>query len=432
MLKLLYRVLWVLGRPLAVFATGGGKVAQAVRGRLHAAETLAAWALLHRDTARPLVWFHAASVGEGRQAEAVMRRLRAGHPDWQIVFTHSSSSATRLAAAVPADFAGYLPADTVSDVRRALRAVRPSLLVFSATDLWPELIAQAKAQGVPVALTSATLAPTSSRRGWFARALLHDAWRSLDAVGAIGERDAEAVASLGVPRARIVVTGDTRHDSAAARAAAVDRTSSILRALGEPGPPVVVAGSTWPGDEKALIESLAMPGAPRPLRLVIAAHEPAPAHLAAIESEIEAQLPGVPHVRLADFSAWPAGDLAICLVDRVGLLADLYAVASVAYVGGGFHGAGLHAVIEPAALGVPVLFGPRWQSSNDAALLLETGGARAVGDTVEICAVLREWLGDEDARSRAGQAARGVVDRGVGAAERSVAMLLRLMKDRGG
>jgi len=116
------------------------------------------------------------------------------------------------------------------------------------------------------------------------------------------------------------------------------------------------------------------------------------------------------------------------VADVMGLLAELYTAASVAYVGGGFHGKGLHSVIEPAAAGVPVLFGPRWRGSRDARLLLDAGGAVAVRDSAELAGTLARWLGDETARASAVRAARAVVERGQGAADRSVQLVIDLVE----
>lgn len=420
MWTLLYRAAWTaLRAALPVVAGGDSKLARSLRGRRDGALALAGWASHGRDTERPLVWFHAASVGEGRQAEAVLVPLRAAHPDWQVVFTHSSASAEKLARSMPADFAGYLPADTATDTALALDALKPSALVFAATDLWPELVRQARMRGVPLVLVSATLAPTSSRRGGFASVFLRETYAALDRVGAIDERDAAALRGIGVRADAIEVTGDTRHDSAAARVAAIDRSSAHVAALLSVPAPVIVAGSTWPADEAELLPALARVRAAHPFALVIAPHEPGAAHLASLESGIARLLPGARTIRLSALeratSPWD-----VCLVDRVGILAELYAAAAIAFVGGGFHGAGLHSVIEPAALGVPVVFGPRWESSRDARLLQEAGGGRPAAGEAELAAVLAHWLGDARARAAAGVAALAVVEKNLGAAARSV------------
>jgi 3-deoxy-D-manno-octulosonic-acid transferase len=433
-----YRAAWVLARPLAPLAAlGGAKFARTVRGRLGAPAAIASWARAHRDAARPLVWIHAASVGEGRQAEAVLRALRAARPGWQYLYTHSSPSAERLAAALPADGAFYLPLDRADDTGRALDAARPTLLCFAATDVWPEVVHQAARRGVRTALVSANLAAASSRLAPLARALLGPAYRELDRVGAIDASDAERLLALGVRHGRVVITGDTRHDAALARAAALEPDAPHLRVLGRGADPrpLLIAGSTWPPDESRLLAAaaaLAREGVA--FRLAVAPHEPSPTALRALARDVRRALGSWTAVvalsRLLERAGMGEGepDWDVCLVDRVGVLADLYAAAAIAFVGGGFHRHGLHSVIEPAALGVPVLFGPRWQGSRDARLLLDARGGRVVADAAGLAAAAREWLGNETARAAAGAAARAVVEQGRGAAERSVGLLLDLLE----
>jgi 3-deoxy-D-manno-octulosonic-acid transferase len=443
-LPFLYRLGWTAARPFAApLALIGGKFGQAVGGRRASAPALAEWGARARRPAMPLVWFHAASVGEGRQAEAVLTRVRAARPDWQLAYTFSSPSAERLAASLPADVVTYAPFDTVRDVGRVLEALRPTAIVFGATDVWPELVRQAHARGVLLALVSATLAPTSSRRGALARRLLAPAYAALDAVGAIDQADARALERLGVSPGRITVTGDTRHDAALARLSAVDRTAphlTVMSALARGAAPIVLAGSTWPSDDRVLLPALgALRARGTPFRLVVAPHEPTPKHIEALEERIRRHLGrDAAVVRLSSLLAsgnlepLATGNLAsgnqVVAVDRVGVLAELYVAASIAYVGGGFHRAGLHSVIEPAAAGVPVLFGPRHGGSRDARLLLDAGGARATRDRHELAAAVDRWLTNETARAAAGAAARVVVEQGQGAANRSLRLVISLVE----
>jgi 3-deoxy-D-manno-octulosonic-acid transferase len=353
MLAFLYRLGWRAARPLAApLSLAGGKLGRAVRGRRASVPTLQAWAARGRRPAVPHVWFHAASVGEGRQAEAVLTRVKAARPGWQLAYTFSSPSAERLAASLPVDVAAFAPFDTVRDVAAALDAVRPTAIVFGATDIWPELARQAAGRGVALGLISATLAPTSSRRGPMARRLLTPAYAALSAVGAIDDADARELERLGVARGRITLTGDTRHDAALARLAAADPAAPHLKALGAAGPgapPLVLAGSTWPSDERVLLPALGdLHARGIRFRLVIAPHEPSPGHLSELERRIREHLGAdVRVVRLSslldagNLEPLPPGNLPsgnqVVVVDRVGILAELYAAASIAYVGGGFH-----------------------------------------------------------------------------------------------
>ncbi len=401
---------------------GDGKLARALRARRQVIGHVEAWAAAAREIARPLLWMHAPSVGEGLQARPVIELLRARHPQWQFAYTWFSPSAERFASQLPVDVVGCLPFDTGSSARRMLDALRPTALVMAKLDVWPRLVETAHARRVRLGIISATLAATSSRAGGFARALLRDAYAALDAVGAIDADDASRLERLGVRGEVVTVTGDTRYDQVAARARAADRGSPLLARLTSTRP-TLVAGSTWPADEEVLLLAWESLRRSRPeLRLVIAPHEPTPAHLIPIERwAARAQL------RLARLDTADAGTDVI-LVDRVGVLGELYALAGAAFVGGGFHAAGLHSVLEPAAFGAPVIFGPRHLGSRDAGLLLAAGGGRSVSSVHEMEVALRDWLGAGDSHRRAGAAAHAVVTAGLGAAERSASLVESLMR----
>lgn len=422
----LYTLALRAARPLLPLAArGDGKLARGIRGRAGVLQRLEAWAAAHRDPARPLAWFHAPSVGEGLQARAVVQAFRARRPDAQVAYTFFSPSAEAFARTVGADVADYLPLDLPGDVRRALDALRPAVIAFSKTDVWPVLTREAAARGVRLALLSGTLPRSSSRLGGPARALLAPAYGRLDVAAAISEEDAARFGALGVPAERRSVMGDARFDQVWARAQAVDRASPLLRPFGDFGGLTLVAGSTWPADEERLVPALAaMAAGEPPLRAILAPHEPTPAHLDALEARLAAH--GVPYpVRLSQVEAGAAPGMTV-IVDRVGVLGDLYALADVAYVGGGWGTAGLHSVLEPAAFGVPVFFGPRHANAREAAALLRAGAAVELREGPagpQILPLVRSAA----RRRAAGDAARAYVQGSLGAAERGARILERLL-----
>jgi 3-deoxy-D-manno-octulosonic-acid transferase len=403
-----------------VVPAGSSKFRRALSRRRGLVERYAQWGATSRDTSRPLIWFHAPSVGEGLQAQPVIDLLRARRPDVQIVYSFYSPSAEQFAATVRADFSDYLPFDTAEHANAVLSALRPSALVFSKLDIWPTLTESAAAAGVPVGVISATLPKSSRRRGLLARAFLADAYRLLDRVGAIDEGDAERLREQGVRGDRVGVTGDTRFDQVWARA---QRTSSPLVLRLRSSRPTLVAGSTWPSDEEHLLDAWTRTRDKIPdARLVIAPHETTDSHLRSIE-----RWAGSQRLKLARVDAADAHDADVILVDRHGVLGDLYALADTAYVGGGFHSAGLHSVLEPAAFGAPVLFGPKNEKSREAAKLVEAGGGAVVTGVPDLTIRLGYWLGSVTARDAAGAAARTVVQQGVGAAVRSFELVTALL-----
>ncbi|HET9012793.1 MAG TPA: glycosyltransferase N-terminal domain-containing protein, partial [Gemmatimonadaceae bacterium] len=233
---------------------------------------LARYAAFARDSSRPLLWMHAPSVGEGLQARPVLELMRERRPTTQLAYTYFSPSAQAFAAALAVDFRDVLPFDDAPDMRAALAALAPTALVFSKVDVWPTLAREASRRGTRLGIVSATLAASSSRRGGIAVALLRDAYARIDRVGAISTDDADRLVALGVPSSRVTITGDTRYDQVWARAARVDRAGPLLAALSN-GRPTLVAGSTWPADEAALLPAWTRVAARHPdARLVIAPH----------------------------------------------------------------------------------------------------------------------------------------------------------------
>jgi 3-deoxy-D-manno-octulosonic-acid transferase len=415
----------------------GGKLARSLRARVGLVTRVQAQARAVRIPSRPLVWVHAPSVGEGLQARPVIQALRDAHPDWQVAYTFFSPSAERFAQSIGAHICDYLPFDRSTDADALLDALQPSVLVFSKLDVWPILVERAAARNIPVALISATLAERSGRRGWWSQQLLRSAYRSLNRVGAIDAPNATRLEGLGVRPDAVTLTGDTRFDQVWARAEHLDRSSPLLTALASTTP-TLVAGSTWPADEAVLLAAWGTRAdvagntdgerASHARRLIIAPHEPTAAHLTPIEGWASAS--GWRLQRLSRIEAEPslANDADVILVDRVGVLGDLYALADVAFIGGGFHSAGLHSAIEAAAFGVPVLFGPQHHMSREAGLLLSASAAYSVHDVAELRQRLDALMHDGDARGRAGEAARAVVERERGATMKSVALIEALVR----
>ena len=421
---------WALAGALAEVAAGvpwpsDAKLARTFTMRRDLARRYRSFADGGRDADRPLVWFHAPSVGEGLQVRPVLQLVRAAHPDWRIAYTYFSPSAERFAAGLGADFVAPLPFDTPRGAAMALDALRPRALVFGKLDVWPVLVAAASRRAVRVGIISATLAADAGRMSWWARALLGDAYAALEAVGAVDGGDADRLRQLGVPASALTVTGDTRYDQVWGRAQGTPSDAAVIRfrESARTAGPLLVAGSTWPSDDAVLRAAWpAVRAAVPTARLLVAPHE--------LHDDDVAQWRAwaAPHGwTCARFDEAAAATADVVVIDRLGILGDCYGAGAAAFVGGGFHDAGLHSVLEPAAFGIPVVCGPRDARQRDAVALEQAGALRRVGDAAALAAAVVPWL-SSDAGATAGAAARAVVQRGLGAAAKSLVVVEQLMR----
>ncbi|MGH7553955.1 MAG: 3-deoxy-D-manno-octulosonic acid transferase, partial [Longimicrobiales bacterium] len=228
-------------------------------------------------------------------------------------------------------------------------------------------------------------------------------------------------AELGVASNRVTVTGDARFDQVWRRTQHLERDAPILRAL-RGDLPLLIAGSTWPADEEVLIAAFTDASRRSRLRLVIVPHEPTPSHTARLETALTAV--GLAHERLREVEERGAATANVIIVDRVGVLADLYAAATIAFVGGGLGRAGLHSIVEPAALGIPVLFGPRHGNAREASELVHAGGGFEIAGATELAAMIVALASNPEDRARAGDAALAYVQSRLGGAQRNAALVV--------
>lgn len=368
----------------------------------------------------PRIWLHAASAGETLQARPLAEAIRRSRPEAAVLFTHFSPSAERYARDLTSvDATGYLPLDAPARMRRFVELTAPDLLLLVGAEMWPNLIWSTAGHGASVAQACCRLVG-ADRLGWPARGLTRELYHHLDAVAAVSPEDAGLLERLGMPDDRIRVTGDTRADVTLERAQAA-RIEGPVRVVPENRRPVVVAGSTWPPDEAVLLPALAELAAARPeLLAFVAPHEPTEAGIGRLESASRRLGLGT-----ARWSVDAPGASTIVIVDRVGILYRLYALADLAFVGGGFGGA-VHNTMEPAAMGAPVSIGPHHGDPYEVGILAATGGLRVVRSADDLA---RWWRGllDRGAAGPAGAAA----ERSLGAMAGATGRILEFLAQRG-
>jgi 3-deoxy-D-manno-octulosonic-acid transferase len=360
------------------------------------------------------VWLHAVSVGEVQACAALVNALHRRHPAVPLTVTSFTPTGAARARALFGDVAQvrYLPYDLPGAVRRFLSRVQPRLAVIFETELWPNLYRECARRRVPLVLASARISSRSVGRYQRLGTLFSDTLARATVVAAQGPEDAERFRALGADPAGLQVTGNLKFDfelpaDIAARGAALRAQYAAQR-------PMWVAGSTHGGgEEEAVIEAHRLVLAAHPAALLVIAprHPPRFAEVAQRLADS-----GLRFARRSDTQGTQAPQCQVLLLDTLGELVGFYAAADVAFVGGSLVGIGGHNLLEPAAVGVPVLTGPHNFNSVDAArLLLGSGAARVVSDATQLAHAVNGLLEDAEARARIGAQGRACVEANRGA-----------------
>ena len=391
----------------------------------------------HPDSNAPsiCIWIHAVSLGEVVAVAPLVRELGRRYPDARLVVstvTETGREAVEQRLEGVAEHR-YAPLDFPWVVNQAIEELRPNLYVFVETELWPNLLRSLWRRNIPSVLVNGRLSTRSFERQrlpvirGFYRTMLNMISRCLMQ----SPRDAQRMIDLGADAARVSCTGNIKFDQPVPQASA-GGTLVSKHALGfTEREQLLVAGSTHPGEEEAIVTAYQSLRDTCPdLRLVLA-----PRHIeraAQVEQMVAAK--GLSVFRRSMGNGGVTGDAGprVLVLDTRGELALLYREAVVAFVGGTLVPIGGHNLLEPAVWGKPVLFGPHTDHCAEvAALLLQAQGGRIVPDAVGLAQGVQELLGDPAALSRMGQAARQVVADNQGALRRSADIIAALMPARG-
>ena len=292
-------------------------------------------AIRERLGARRRLWVHAVSVGEVYVALKFMAAYRATTPDVAFVLTTNTSTGHRIAQARlhGDDVLLYFPIDLPLFVNRVLDVIQPAALVLTECELWPNLVRLADGRGIPLALLNGRVSDSSYRGYRFCAPLFRNLLKRFAVVLVQGARDAERIRTLGAPPARVHVLGTAKYDVAAKDTSKIELMREILDAAGiPPGAPLIAGGSTWPGEERILVEVYqALRNAVDGLKLVLV-----PRHFErAAEVERELKALGVNYVKRSTLTLGapctkPAD---VLLLDSTGELVGVYAHASLIFVG---------------------------------------------------------------------------------------------------
>jgi 3-deoxy-D-manno-octulosonic-acid transferase len=410
-------------------------------------------ARMGRDTppvAGPTAWVHAVSVGEAIAATALVDGLRSLYPELPVVMTTVTDTGARI---VRERFAGvathrFFPIDLPGAARRVIEAIDPAFLVCMETELWPNTLRAAARRRVPVMIANGRLSDRSFRRYRLVRSFLGSVLRDVSVFAMQSQEDARRIIALGALPERVIVTGNVKNDALPDAAGAVELWGRLLGLRA--GQPVWVAGSTHRGEEEAVLDAhqsvrpefpdLVLVLAPRhPERVrevldLVAARgwtavrrsELRRASVAGAATPVRAE-GGLPQGPVAAPVASPMPR--IIVLDTVGELAQLYAVADIVFMGGSLVPAGGHNMLEPAIRRKPVLTGPHTTNFREAvALLVESGGGMVVRTAGELAAELRRLLADAELREKLGTLAHDAVASRHGAVRATLELVTRFLR----
>ena len=367
-------------------------------------------------------WFHFTSVGEFEQTKPLIESLYA---HTRIVLTYFSPSvAPNVESYTFFDAAVYLPFDTKRNALRLINLIRPTCLVFSRYDVWPNLVWQVSKIQVPIIIIAGTIRAKSRRLGRVGRSFFKSVLQHISLICSVSEADASRFQQLCSSTDQVVVTGDTRYEQVSKKAMTVESETEFFPGQSTLTRPIFIAGSTYADDEKIVLDAyhiLQQDLSDLMLHLILVPHEPTPDRVEEITADMDKR--NLSYCCYSELNM--KSDLKhinVIIIDTVGILAKLYWLSDIAFVGGSFHGS-VHNVMEPAAMAKPVIVGPTIHNAYEATLLMEKGAAKRVNTAEQMAKVVAEWLECEEKRVTAGNIGRQLIDDNLGAVERTLTHL---------
>lgn len=373
----------------------------------------------------PRIWVHAVSVGEVTAAAPIIASLRRRLPDACIVLSTATATGQEMAHRIVTgtDNFIYYPLDIPFVIRRVIDAVHPDIFVLTETELWPNFIRHCRSRGVKVIMVNGRLSPRSFRKYALTRFFWKFVLRDLDGMGVISETDARRFRFLGVPSHRVQVFGNAKYDSLAARTAPAIKEEMSLRLNIGSQEPVFLAGSTHEGEEKIIFGVYGNLLKTYPdCKLIIV-----PRHIERVQAVLAlARRAGFEDViTMTEITAGRRRhDERVIIVDVIGELFKAYSLATVVFCGGSLVPRGGQNLLEAAAWGKIIFYGPFMDDFREERDLLESAGAGiTVRNGKDLLDGLLEMMADPDVLAQRGEAGRRIVAANKGAASRHAELI---------
>jgi 3-deoxy-D-manno-octulosonic-acid transferase len=405
---LLYNLFLILYRTsIRLLSLVNDKAKRWIAGRKDILQTIKT--TLPHDVER--IWVHCASVGEFEQARPLIERLKAENATAKIILTFFSPSGYELRKDYEyADYVFYLPLDGRKRSARFIKMINPSLAIFVKYEFWYYYICNLERSNTPLVLISGAFREDQPFFKWYG-GLFRDMLRKFSFFFLQDEASKKLLNDIGINNA--IVTGDTRYDRVWEIAQQAKRFPLIESWKGRSK--LLIAGSTWPDDERLLKECISV--LPDDWKIVVAPHEIDAKHLKEIEHLFGSDAVFYSRITNADTPKGIslAGDCRLVVIDNIGMLSSLFRYCDIAYIGGGFQKGGIHNTLEPAVFGLPIVFGPVYEKFVEAKALVQKGFAFPIQNVEECQGVLSELINDEKKRDDKAEALQEFVRSQVGA-----------------
>jgi len=368
----------------------------------------------------PRIWMHAVSVGEVTAAAPVIAELRKDYPEACVVLSTSTETGQEMAQRLISQATAliYYPLDLPFVVKKMLKRVQPDIFVPTETELWPNFLVQCRKRGVRVVLVNGRISPRSFRRYGRTRCFWKGLLENLDGLGMISETDGRRILALGAPPDKVQILGNAKYDSLASRTSPVLQEEIARRLDIRPGSPVFVAGSTHEGEETVCLSVYRRLLEFNPAFLLILVPRHIERGSAVAELVRKAGFEDV--IRVSEMNGGrPRRKERIVIVDVIGELFKVYSLATVAYCGGSLVPRGGQNILEAAAWGKVVFYGPSMEDfQGEKALLEEAEAGIPVAGETELQERMLSLLSDPDQLRRRGDKGRKAIAANAGAARR--------------
>jgi len=363
------------------------------------------------------IWVHAVSVGEVNAVTPLVNALLKRRPDTRLLITTITPTGSARVKALWGERVGhvYLPFDLSGAVRRFLRYFRPAAGLIVETELWPNLLFCCRDAGIPVGIVNARLSSRSLHGYWPLKPLVARALGTVCRVAAQSQPDADRFVELGAVPDRVIVTSNLKYDIQIDKDEVMDFARAFRIRIGPR--PVWIAASTHSGEEADTLAIHQRLRSRWPNLLLLWA----PRHPERFQAVRQAVVMAKWRVATRKLTHWPDHQDSVFVIDTLGELAQFYACADVAFVGGSLVDIGGHNLLEPAAMGVPVVTGPHLHNFAEISRRMRAGGALQVGeDAHAVGHFLETLLADEPARMKMAAAGSALVEAERGALERTL------------